>query len=59
MDIWTTGIIGHASAVRINCRKWVGPSIDTTDPLHSSSKFGVPPLLGSGANNNNILMLLP
>ena len=35
MSIWTTGIIGRASAVRINYRKWVGPSIDTTDPSHS------------------------
>ena len=35
MDIRTTGIIGRASAVRINYRKWVGPSIDTTDPSHS------------------------
>ena len=34
MDIRTTGIIGRASAVRINYRKWVGPSIDTTDPSH-------------------------
>ena len=34
MDIRTTGIIGHASAVCINYRKWVGPLIDTTDPSH-------------------------
>ena len=35
MDIRTTGIIGRASAVRINYCKWVGPLIDTTDPSHS------------------------
>ena len=35
MDVRSTGIIGRASAVRINYRKWVGPSIDTTDPSHS------------------------
>ena len=49
MDVRSTGIIGRASAVRINYRKWVGPSIDNIDPSHSSSKFGVPPLLGCGA----------
>ena len=31
----STGIIGRASAVRINYRKWVGPSINTIDPAHS------------------------
>ena len=35
MDVRSTGIIGRTSAVRINYRKWVGPSIDTTDPSHS------------------------
>ena len=35
MDIQTTGIIGRTSAVCINYRKWVGPSIDTTEPSHS------------------------
>ena len=35
MDVRSTGIIGRASVVRINYRKWVGPSIDTTDPSHS------------------------
>ena len=35
MDVRSAGIIGRASAVRINYRKWVGPSIDTTDPSHS------------------------
>ena len=35
MDVRSTGITGRASAVRINYRKWVGPSIDTTDPSHS------------------------
>ena len=35
MDVRSTGIIGRASAVCINYRKWVGPSIDTTDPSHS------------------------
>ena len=35
MDIQTTGMIGRASAVRIDYRKWVGPSIDTTDRSHS------------------------
>ena len=35
MDVRMTGIIGRASAVRINYWKWVGPSIATTDPLHS------------------------
>ena len=35
MDVRSTGIIGRASAVRINYRKWVEPSIDTTDPSHS------------------------
>ena len=35
MDVRSTGIIGRASAVRINYRKWVGASIDTTDPSHS------------------------
>ena len=28
-------ILRHASAVPINYRKWVGSSIDTTDPSHS------------------------
>ena len=35
MDVWSTGIIGRASAVRINYQKWVGASIDTIDPSHS------------------------
>ena len=35
MDVRSTGIIGRASAVRINYQKWVGPSIDTIDPSHS------------------------
>ena len=35
MDIRTTGIIGCTSSVCINNWKWVGPSIDTTDPSHS------------------------
>ena len=35
MDVRSTRIIGHASAVRINYRKWVGPSIETIDPSHS------------------------
>ena len=35
MNVQTTGIIGCASAIRINYRKRVGPSINTTDPLHS------------------------
>ena len=35
MDVRSTGIIGRTSAVRINDRKWVGPSIDTIDPSHS------------------------
>ena len=38
MDVRSTGIIGRASAVRTNYRKWVGPSIDTTDPSHSEFK---------------------
>ena len=51
MNTRTTGIIGRASAVRINYRKWAGPSIDTIlQTLRTlSSKFGVPPLLGFGA----------
>ena len=35
MKIRTTGIIRHASAVRINYRMRVRPLIDTTDPSHS------------------------
>ena len=35
MDIRMTVIIGRASAIRVNCWKWVGPSVDTTDPSHS------------------------
>ena len=29
------GIIRHPSTIHINYRKWLGPSINTTDPLHS------------------------
>ena len=39
MNTRMTGIIGRASAVRINYRKWAGPSIDSTDP--SPSEFQV------------------
>jgi len=39
MYIQTTGIIGHACAVRINYRKWVGTSVDSTDPSHFKSQF--------------------
>ena len=35
MDVRSIGIIERDSAVRINYRKWVGPSIDTVDPSHS------------------------
>ena len=49
MNTRTTGIIGRASAVCINEWKWAGPLIDTTDLRPLSSKFGVPPLLVSGA----------
>ena len=35
MNTRMTGIIGRTSAVCINYQKWVGPLIDTTDPLHS------------------------
>ena len=49
MNTWTTGIIGRASAIRINYQKWAGPSINTTDPSHSEFKFGIPPLLDFGA----------
>ena len=46
MDIQTTGIIGRASAVNINYRKWAGlRSILQT----LSSKFDAHSLLGSGA----------
>ena len=31
---WTTCIIRHACAVRINYQKGLGPSINTTDPLN-------------------------
>ena len=45
MDI-RTGILGRASAIRINYQKWVGPSL-TLRTL--SSRIGVPPLLDSEA----------
>ena len=32
--IRTTGIIGRACAIRIYYRKWVGTSVDSTDPSH-------------------------
>ena len=35
MNTRTTGIIGCASTICIKYQKWVGPSIDTTDPSHS------------------------
>ena len=38
-----TAIIGCDITICINYQKWVGPSIDTTDP-----SLGVSPLLGSG-----------
>ena len=40
MDVRSTGIIGRASAVRINYRKWVGPSIDTIDPEEVGHAYG-------------------
>jgi len=39
MYIRTTGIIGRACTVRINYRKWVGTSVNSTDPLHLMSQF--------------------
>ena len=38
MDVRSTGIIGRASAVRINYRKWVGASIDTIERLQVTSE---------------------
>ena len=49
MDIQTTVIIRCTSAICINYQKLVGPSINTMDFFHSSSKFRVPSLLGSEA----------
>ena len=49
MDVQSTGIIGRASAVRINYRNWVGPSIDTIDPSHSEFQVWCSPLLECGA----------
>jgi len=39
MYIRTTGIIGRACAVRINYRKWVGTSVDSTDPSHFEFRY--------------------
>ena len=47
MDVRSTGIIGHTSAVRMNYRKWAGPSINTIDLSHS--EFQVWCVTGSGS----------
>jgi len=39
MSIQMAGIIGHACAIHINYQKWVGTSVDSTDPLHFESQF--------------------
>ena len=39
MYIRTTGIIGRTCAARINYRKWVGTSVDSTDPSHFEFQF--------------------
>ena len=47
MYIRMAGIIGHACAIHINYWKWVGTSVDSTDPLHLNPNFDVPELLAS------------
>ena len=39
MYIRTTGIIGRACAIRIDYQKWLGTSINSTDPLHFEFQF--------------------
>ena len=51
MYIQMTGIIGRACAVRINYRKWVGTSIDSTDPSHFEFQFSCSWMLASWSNS--------
>ena len=37
-DDWPPGIFEHASTELVNYRKWVGPSIATTERLHFELK---------------------
>jgi len=42
MYIQMAGIIGQAFAIHISYQKWVGTSVDSTDPLHFESQFWCP-----------------